>query len=108
MEFYRRADACIRLGAPLYKISTLSTLSAQESAAAFAMDRESSFDRAAAEGGFDKTEEAGEKAAPIRERLARLKSEIPNGDERSFADFEHDMMGALEALERSYRSKELG
>ncbi|MDR0599297.1 MAG: V-type ATP synthase subunit A [Treponema sp.] len=84
MEFYRRAGGCIRLGAPLYKISALA---AGESAGA------------AAEKGGDER--------PIRERLARLKSDVENGDDRGFADFERDMTGVLDALERSYRGKEI-
>jgi V/A-type H+-transporting ATPase subunit A len=87
MEFYRRSNTCIRLGAPLYKISALAAPEHGTAAEETAMD-----------------EEAGR---PIRERLARLKSEIKNGDERGFIDFERDMITALETLERSYRSKEL-
>ena len=89
MEFYRRADTCIHLGAPLYKISALTRPESTESAG-----RKSIF-------------EGEERRRPLRERLARLKSEIPNGDERGFADFEQDMTGALEALERSYRNREM-
>jgi V/A-type H+-transporting ATPase subunit A len=90
MEFYRRCDACIRMGAPLYKISALTTASVGHTGAGEA-------DAA------DQTEEE----RPIREQLARLKSEIPNNDDRKFIDFERNMIAALEALERSYRSKEL-
>jgi hypothetical protein len=46
-----------------------------------------------------------ERRRPIRERLARLKSEIQNDDERGFTNFEQDMVNALDALERSYRSR---
>jgi V/A-type H+-transporting ATPase subunit A len=74
MEFYRRCETCIKLGAPLYKISGLAAEDSQQ---------------------------------PLRERLSRLKSEVKNGDERGFADFERDMTGTLEALERSYRNREL-
>ncbi|MDR2313342.1 MAG: V-type ATP synthase subunit A [Spirochaetaceae bacterium] len=74
MEFYRRAGACIRLGAPLYKISAL---------------------------GVEKD------GRPLRERLSRLKGEIKNEDEQALADFEQDMTGLLEVLERTYRNKEV-
>ncbi|MDR1142884.1 MAG: V-type ATP synthase subunit A [Spirochaetaceae bacterium] len=74
MEFYRRCETCIKLGAPLYKISGLAAEDSQR---------------------------------PLRERLSRLKSEVKNGDEGGFADFERDMTGTLEALERSYRNREL-
>ncbi|MDR3303709.1 MAG: V-type ATP synthase subunit A [Treponema sp.] len=66
MEFYERAQTCIKLGAPLIKITSL----------------------------------------PIRERLARLKSEVKNDDLNALGDFESEMRGALEELDRSYRSKE--
>jgi V/A-type H+-transporting ATPase subunit A len=87
MEFFRRSNTCIRLGAPLYKISALTT-----------PEREAGAEEAPMEEGAGR---------PIRERLARLKSEIENGNERAFIDFERDMIATLEALERSYRSKEL-
>jgi V/A-type H+-transporting ATPase subunit A len=48
-----------------------------------------------------------EEGRPIREELSRLKSEIKNGDEKGFANFEQAMTGVLEVLERSYRNKEL-
>jgi V/A-type H+-transporting ATPase subunit A len=91
MEFYRRSADCIRLGAPLYKISSLK---------GYGVSSE------------DTGESSGEPAAGVpdptlKERLARLKSEVPNESEQGFADFERDMVGALEALERSYRSREL-
>ena len=66
MEFQERAQTCIKLGAPLIKITSL----------------------------------------PIRERLARLKSEVKNDALVGLIDFESEMRGALEELERSYRSKE--
>jgi hypothetical protein len=81
MEFYRRANTCIHLGAPLYKLNALSVRGAE-------------------------TAEGTEQSLPIKERLARLKSEIPNDDLSGFTDFEHDMLGELDALERSYRNKE--
>jgi len=87
MEFYHRADTCIHLGAPLYKVSALVRQGREDS-------RPDSFHGA-------------ERRRSIRERLARLKSEIPNGDEKGFTVFEREMIGALEALERSYRSKEV-
>ncbi|GAB1481705.1 hypothetical protein MASR2M78_05200 [Treponema sp.] len=43
---------------------------------------------------------------PIRERLARLKGEIANDDEKGLVEFEHEMHASLEQLERSYRGKE--
>jgi V/A-type H+-transporting ATPase subunit A len=67
MEFQERAETCVKLGAPLIKITSL----------------------------------------PIRERLARLKSEVKNNALDSLSDFESEMRGALEELERSYRSKEI-
>ena len=73
MEFYRRADTCIHLGAPLYKISALAESSGRT----------------------------------LRECLARLKSEIPNEDSKSFSDFEHNMLNALDTLERSYHTREM-
>jgi V/A-type H+-transporting ATPase subunit A len=104
MEFYERSRLCIQLGAPLYKITALSTGPAGTGAA--------SADAGELPGaGLPETAEtgaAGENAArPLRERLSRLKSEVKNDDDRAFADFERDMVGALEALERSYRNKEL-
>jgi V/A-type H+-transporting ATPase subunit A len=66
MEFQERAQTCIKLGAPLIKITSL----------------------------------------PIRERLARLKSEVKNDALVGLIEFESEMRGALEELERSYRSKE--
>ncbi|MDR2418127.1 MAG: V-type ATP synthase subunit A [Treponema sp.] len=66
MEFQERAQTCVKLGAPLIKITSL----------------------------------------PIRERFARLKSEVKNNALDDLSDFEREMRGALEELERSYRSKE--
>jgi V/A-type H+-transporting ATPase subunit A len=77
MEFYRRANTCIHLGAPLYKLNALSVKDTE-----------------------------GGTPVPIRERLARLKSEIPNEDLSGLTAFEQDMLGELDSLERSYRSKE--
>jgi V/A-type H+-transporting ATPase subunit A len=45
-------------------------------------------------------------ALPVRERLARLKSEIKNDDRESFIVFEREMRDSLEALERKYKTKE--
>ncbi|MDL2229940.1 V-type ATP synthase subunit A, partial [Treponema sp. OttesenSCG-928-L16] len=67
MSFFKKADLCIKLGAPLIKISSL----------------------------------------PIRERLSRLKSEVENNDDEALVEFEQEMNGSLEELERSYRSKEV-
>ena len=66
MDFHQRASTCIKLGAPLMKITGL----------------------------------------PLREKLARLKSEVKNGDCAALDDFGHEMRGALEELERSYRTRE--
>ena len=66
MEFFERSKTCIKLGAPLFKINSLS----------------------------------------VREKLSRLKSVIKNEDSGSLAEFELEMRGELEELERSYRSKE--
>ncbi|MFQ3547844.1 MAG: V-type ATP synthase subunit A, partial [Termitinemataceae bacterium] len=43
---------------------------------------------------------------PERERLARLKSEIKNGDTAAFAAFERELKNSLDELERKYRAKE--
>ncbi|WP_304221589.1 V-type ATP synthase subunit A [Gracilinema caldarium] len=45
-------------------------------------------------------------ALPVKERLARLKSEIKNDDLDSFIVFEREMRDSLEALERTYKTKE--
>jgi V/A-type H+-transporting ATPase subunit A len=66
MEFYERAQTCIKLGAPLMKITSL----------------------------------------PIREHLSRLKSEVKNDDLGALGDFESEMRGALEELDRSYHTQE--
>jgi V/A-type H+-transporting ATPase subunit A len=63
MLFFNKAQVCIKLGAPLIKITSL----------------------------------------PIRERLARLKGMVKNDDSAVFVDFEQEMRGALDELERSYR-----
>jgi V/A-type H+-transporting ATPase subunit A len=70
MTFYERSQVCIKLGAPLIKISTLI---------------------------------GGETGAAIREKLSRLKSEIPNQDAAALTDFEREMRQALDELERSYQ-----
>ncbi|MCL1927402.1 MAG: V-type ATP synthase subunit A [Treponema sp.] len=87
MEFYHRADTCIHLGAPLYKISGLTRMDSKEAEGIPFMGEE--------------------KRQPLRERLARLKSEIANDDERGFANFEQDMLGALDILERNYRNRQM-
>ncbi|MDR2258649.1 MAG: V-type ATP synthase subunit A, partial [Treponema sp.] len=81
MEFYERAQTCIRLGAPLTKISSLK----------------------------GKKEPGGEddRTPTIRERLSRLKSEVKNDDLPGLEDFAAGMRGSLEELERSYRSREV-
>ncbi|MDR2807388.1 MAG: V-type ATP synthase subunit A [Spirochaetaceae bacterium] len=45
-------------------------------------------------------------ALPFRERLARLKSEIPNDDISAFDTIEVEMYTAFDELERTYRRKE--
>jgi V/A-type H+-transporting ATPase subunit A len=77
MEFYERSRACIHLGAPLTKISSLRGDASGES------------------GGGD---------FPIRSRLSRLKSEISNDDLSGLEDFAGEMRASLDALERAYRS----
>jgi V/A-type H+-transporting ATPase subunit A len=72
MIFYEKAQGCIKLGAPLIKITGLG-------------------------GGGDLS---------LREELSRLKSEVKNGDAEGLASFERTMRGALDDLERSYRTKE--
>jgi V/A-type H+-transporting ATPase subunit A len=87
MEYYHRCDACMRLGAPFYKLSALGKSEGAE--------------------GESGSKDGGEKKKSLRERLARLKSEIPNEEERRFADFEQDMIRTLETLERSYHNRKL-
>ncbi len=43
---------------------------------------------------------------PLREKLARLKSEIRNDDEQSLAEFERELKLAFDDLERGYRLRE--
>jgi|GEM_PF-5344763 len=45
-------------------------------------------------------------ALPVRERLARLKSEIKNEDKEAFIVFERELRDSLETLERKYKTKE--
>jgi V/A-type H+-transporting ATPase subunit A len=77
MEFHERSQACIKLGAPLLKISGLAVGHAE-----------------------------GEGGVPVREQLSRLKSEIKNDDDDALAEFERAMRQSLEELDRSYRTKE--
>ena len=86
MDFHRRALACIKLGAPLIKITSLQG-------------------KSQAEGGGD-AEEGGGAVWTIRERLSRLKSQIANEDAAALTEFESQMRNALEELDRSYRAKE--
>jgi V/A-type H+-transporting ATPase subunit A len=67
MEFYERSRRCIKLGAPLFRITSLN----------------------------------------LRERLSRLKSEVKNGEEGGFTEFERTMRTGLEELERSCRTREV-
>jgi V/A-type H+-transporting ATPase subunit A len=78
MEFYERSRACVRLGAPLTKITSLK--------------------------GDEASESAG-REFPIRSRLSRLKSEITNEDFSGLEKFAGEMRASLDALERSYRSQ---
>jgi V/A-type H+-transporting ATPase subunit A len=77
MEFYERARTCIRLGAPLTKITSLK--------------------------GDDS--ESGGQEFPLRSRLSRLKSEITNEDLSGLEKFAGEMRASLDTLERSYRSQ---
>jgi V/A-type H+-transporting ATPase subunit A len=45
-------------------------------------------------------------ALAVRERLARLKSEVRNEDVGALVDFEREMRSELDTLERGYRGKE--
>ncbi|HCM29056.1 MAG: V-type ATP synthase subunit A [Treponema sp. GWB1_62_6] len=65
MNFHERAAACIKLGAPLIKITSL----------------------------------------PIRERLARLKSDVGNEDSLALVEFERELKNSFDELERGYRSE---
>jgi V/A-type H+-transporting ATPase subunit A len=109
MEFYRRADACIKLGAPLYRIMSL-TAEGEAEGAGIDITDEAALAALADRAAIAEKAAAGEAAAParpLRERLARLKSEVKNDDLKAFAAFEQEMAGALDRLERSYRNKEL-
>ena len=64
MQFHERAAACIKLGAPLIKITAL----------------------------------------PVRERLARLKSDVANDDSLALVEFERELKAAFDEVERGYRS----
>jgi V/A-type H+-transporting ATPase subunit A len=74
MEFHERAQICIKLGAPLIKITSL---------------------------------KVGRVSLSIREQLSRLKSTIKNDEIMSFGEFEGQMRGAMEELERMYRTREV-
>jgi V/A-type H+-transporting ATPase subunit A len=88
MEFHERAQTCIRLGAPLTKITSLRG-SLKEPLKG------------------DKEPGGGDGEGPtIRERLSRLKSDVKNEDLPGLEDFAAGMRGSLEELERSYRSRE--
>ncbi|MDR0555060.1 MAG: V-type ATP synthase subunit A [Treponema sp.] len=89
MNFHRRALACIKLGAPLIKITGLQGTKTSGSEVK------------------ENAEDAGGSAAlTIRERLARLKSSVPNDAAEALTEFESEMLHALEELDRSYRAKE--
>ncbi|MDR1507741.1 MAG: V-type ATP synthase subunit A [Treponema sp.] len=115
MEFYRRAQLCIKLGAPLYRIMTLTSRTDAADFAASADWGEPEAEREEKSPGAGEQADAGETssggggpaARPLRERLSRLKSEIKNDDAKAFVEFEQEMTGALDRLERSYRNKEL-
>jgi V/A-type H+-transporting ATPase subunit A len=111
MDFYERSKLCIKLGTPLYRIMTLTARSDEGETAdvpGAAEEPETGpanvrTDTAAA----DTALAASTAARPLRERLSRLKSEVKNDDLKAFSEFEQDMIGALERLERRYRNKEL-
>jgi V/A-type H+-transporting ATPase subunit A len=75
MEFYEKAQVCIKMGAPLIKITGLTAASEGEA-----------------------------EPLTIRERLSRMKGDIKNEDTAALTDFEQGMRHALEELERSYRA----
>jgi V/A-type H+-transporting ATPase subunit A len=77
MLFHEKAGSCIKLGAPLIKITGLRSAS------------------------------AGDAGLTIREELSRLKSAIKNDDPEGLPNFEREMRGALEELERGYRQEVL-
>jgi V/A-type H+-transporting ATPase subunit A len=74
MEFHERAATCIKLGAPISKITSA---------------------------------RKDEESPPLPEGLSRLKSLVKNGELSGLDDFERDMRANLEALERSYRDREV-
>jgi V/A-type H+-transporting ATPase subunit A len=78
MEFYDRARTCIRLGAPMTKITSLR-----------------------GDEGSAKTRDGN---LTFRARLSRLKNAVKNDDLSGLEDFAEEMRASLEALERSYRS----
>jgi V/A-type H+-transporting ATPase subunit A len=78
MEFYERARTCIRLGAPLTKITSLR--------------------------GEEGSTGIGGKNLPFRIRLSRLKNSVTNEHLAELEEFSGELRGSLEALERSYRS----
>jgi V/A-type H+-transporting ATPase subunit A len=99
MDFYRRARAVIKMGAPLYKITQLSASGGAEEVTAAVKDAADGPDglaKAASQAG-------SVPALPLREQLSRLKSEIKNDDEKAFVSFEQEMIAAFERLERDYR-----
>jgi V/A-type H+-transporting ATPase subunit A len=77
MEFHARAKTCIKLGAPLSKITDI------------------------------EVPLAGRGAVAVREGLSRLKSAVKNDDLSALDDFERGMRRSLEELERSYRAREI-
>jgi V/A-type H+-transporting ATPase subunit A len=109
MDFYERSKLCSKLGTPLYRIMTLTARGDEGETAAVSGAAEEP-ETGPADAGTDVPGAAAATAAtaarPLRERLSRLKSEVKNDDLKAFAEFEQDMIGALERLERSYRNKE--
>jgi V/A-type H+-transporting ATPase subunit A len=101
MDFYERSKLCIKLGTPLYRIMTLTARGDEGETAAVSGPADAGTDVPVAAAAT-----AATAARPLRERLSRLKSEVKNDDLKAFAEFEQDMIGALERLERSYRNKE--
>ncbi|MDR1446638.1 MAG: V-type ATP synthase subunit A [Treponema sp.] len=106
MEFHRRAEACIKLGAPLTKVTSLRAAVPgisikQASSAGERRDKDSSLEtKFPAETG-EETE-----GRSLRELLSRLKSIVKNEELSLLDEFELAMRASLEELERSYRIRE--
>jgi V/A-type H+-transporting ATPase subunit A len=100
MEFHERAETCIKLGAPLTKITSLKGKAAGNIQEASMTDPDTVLD--------DSSLSDGSANIPtIRERLSRLKSVVKNDELDGLEDFEREMRSGLEELERSYRTREV-